>query len=351
MYTREAIDEYYPEALMIPAMKVWKLPQGKEHMYEEKAESGEYFGQIKKDGYWYEFEKTEHYSYLFGKTESKTTGVLTEKSANVPHIMAALNCLPTNTIIVGEVYYPNGTSKTVTTIMGCLPQKAIDRQNEKGLIHYYIHDIIELNGEDLTSKGALERYEILKETYHSFNLDQYDFIELAEVYLDNLSEITINTLNSGEEGIVLKKKDYKYTPEKRPAWSTIKMKQHDTADVICIGFCDATKEYTGKELDTWEFWEDDIPVTKGYFYGWKTAIEIGAYMPDGTLKSIGTIASGLTDDLRQAFADEPDKYINKVCRVDCMSLDSKEYTIRHGIFKGFRDDKNDFDCLVEDIFK
>lgn len=350
-FDEDLIEATYPEAQCIPAMKIWKLPQGKENMYEQMCDNGEYFGEIKKDGYWYEFEKTQNYTYLFGKTTSKVTGLLTEKSANVPHIIEALSALPADTILIGEIYYPNGTSKTVTTIMGCLADKAVQRQNEKGLIHYYIHDIIRLNGEDLINSGALKRYNILKQVFQEYNLTQYPFLELADIILDNIAEETVNALNRGEEGIVLKKKDYPYTPEKRPAWSTIKMKQHDTADVVCMGFCDATKEYTGKELDTWEYWIDGEAVTKGYYFGWKTAIRIGAYNSNGILKEIGTIASGLTDELRADFAACADKYLNKVCRVDCMSLDSKEKTIRHGIFKGFRDDKDAADCLLEDIFK
>ena len=168
----------YPEAKMIDAMKVWKLPAGKESMLSEMCENGEYFLEEKIDGYWYEYEKTDNYAYLFSRNTSVTTGTLSEKSANVPHIMEALACLPQNTIIIGEIYYPGGTSKTVTSVMGCLPAEAIKRQKDNP-IHYYIHDIIEYDGVNLMDEGAESRYSILEAVWNKHNLEQYDFLRLA----------------------------------------------------------------------------------------------------------------------------------------------------------------------------
>jgi len=383
-FDEDLINEYCPEAECIPAMKIWKLPKGKEYLYPEKCDCGEYFGEIKKDGYWYEYEKTENYDYLFSRAASTVTGILTNKIDNVPHIKDAFKDVPKGTIIIGEIYYPGGTSKTVTTVMGCLADKAIERQQKKGLIHYYIYDVIKFEGNDLTEVGALDRYYKCKEIYDKY-LSQYDFIELADIFTKNLAEKTVELLNSGEEGMVLKKKEFHYAPEKRPAWSTIKMKQHDTADVICLGTCSATRDYSGKldlginysgeDAKQWDYWaifKNDvferfapigeriiakgidyktIPVTKGYYYGWCTSIKIGAIDDNGEQVEIGTIASGIDDSLRADLATNPQKYIGSVLKVDCMSLDNSEHTIRHGIFKGFRDDKDAKDCKINDIFK
>lgn len=403
MFSQELIDKTAPGALCIEPMKVWKIPEGKEYKFAEVANSGNYFAELKKDGYWYQFEKTDNKQcYLFSRTVSKTTGILTEKGDNVPHIMEALNILPTGTILIGEIYYPGETSKTVTTIMGCLAPKAIERQKEKGLIHYYVHDIIRYKGEDLISTGAWDRYQTLKELWQEYNLSQYDFLELAEAITENIQEAVSEALARGEEGMVLKKKDCPYSPGKRPAWHNLKIKKVDYLDAICIGFCDATKDYTGKEIESWQYWEvkepsfydcfekdhcfagwvnpklvngnyyhkyiqnrgntnwysqlvkDDeryyAPVTKGYFYGWKTAIKIGAYDSNGKLIEIGTVASGLTDELRQDFAVNPNKYLNKTVMLQCMELDKKEHTLRHAFFKGFRDDKDTSECTIGSIF-
>ena len=67
IYDRNLVNEVFPEAIMVEAMRIWSLPKGRENMLQEKCESGEYFGQIKKDGFWYEFNRTENYCYLFSR--------------------------------------------------------------------------------------------------------------------------------------------------------------------------------------------------------------------------------------------------------------------------------------------
>ena len=366
---KELIEKYAPGADCIEPMKIWKIPEGKEHMFGELAESGDYFAQLKKDGYWYQYEKTSdgEHSYLFSRTVSRTTGILTEKLNNVPHIAVALCNVPNGTTLIGEIYYPGKTSKNVTTIMGCLPQKAIDRQVEQGKIHYYIHDIIKYKSESLINKGAWERYQILKECWEDSGLGNYSFLELAQSFEDNLQERAMKALDDGEEGMVFKKKDAPYSPGKRPAWQTFKIKKIDYLDAVCIGFCDATKEYTGIEIETWGYWvrDDDgkrvqgcyygqkgyTPVTKGYFFGWKTAIAIAAYNEETKrFEQIGTIASGLTDELRKDFAENPEDYLGQVVSLQCMEIDKKEHTCRHGFFKGFRYDKDATDCTISSIF-
>ena len=367
----------YPEAKMIDAMKVWKLPAGKESMLSEICQSGDYFLEEKIDGYWYEYEKTDNYSYLFSRNTSTTTGLLSEKGANVPHIMKALDCMPKNTILIGEIYYPGGTSKTVTTVMGCLPELAVKRQ-ENNPIHYYLHDIIEYDNINLSNLGAEDRYKILVGVWNKHNLSQYDFLRLAQKVDENLEEEISRILKSGGEGVVLKKKDYPYAPGKRPAWSTVKVKQMDSIDLICMGFCPPTKEYTGKELDTWEYWviekQDEngvwieqekvcpykairspeyrtLPISRYYFYGWNTAIKVGAYDSQGELIELGTVSSGLTDDMKRDMTENPQNYLNKVVSLDCMSIDKKEHTLRHPVLKSWRADKDARDCIIDEIFQ
>lgn len=362
------IQEYFPEAIMIPAMKIWSLPKHKEHELQKHCNSGEYFAQEKKDGYFYQFNKTENYSYLFSRNESASNGLLTEKINNVPHIKEALECLPKDTIIIGEIYVPNGTSKDTTRIMGCLPAEAIKRQSTEGKIHFFMHDIIYYKGQSLLNTVAQDRYKILYNLFNELNLGRFEFLELAKVYYDNIFQTLGNILEQGGEGMVLKRKEAVYSPRQKPAWSAIKCKKVDYSDVVCIGFEEATKEYTGKEIDNWLYWENKetgdkvygdyygstsslVPVTKPYFYGWKTSIKIGGYTKDGELKEIGTVSSGLTDELKQDLSENPDKYLGKVVEVQCMEKNNKEYTFRHPILKRFRDDKNPKECTIKEIFR
>ena len=372
-FSKELLDKYAPEAECIQAMKIWKLPDGKENMFPSICNSGEYFAELKKDGYWYQYEKTEHYDYLFSRNVSKTTGILTEKLANVPHIKKAFAELPTGTILIGEIYYPRKTSKDVTKIMGCLSDEAIIRQQTSGLIHFYLHDVIKYNGVDLQNEGAWVRYQILIKIWNKFNLQQYNYLELAKSVEDDIQEFTAAALNAGEEGVVLKKRDAVYSPDKRPAWSSIKVKKMDFLDCICIGFEDATKQYNGKELNTWEYWIETMsgnlyhgrylndagcvmiktpmePITKPYFYGWKTSIRLGVYDDNNKIIEIGTVSSGLTDELKADFAKHPEKYLNRVVAIQCMEKNKDDHTLRHAFFKGFRDDKDVKDCRLTDLF-
>ena len=359
---------------MIEPMKIWKLPDNKEHMFSEICESGNYFAQEKIDGFWYQFEKTSNHSYLFSRSTSVVSGLLSEKSANVPHIVEALDVLPPNTILIGEIFYPQKTSKDVTTIMGCLPKTAIERQ-KNNLIHYYVHDIIYYNDVNLINTAAINRYKILEKIWEKHNLSQYGFLHLAEAFEQNIEVKTAEILNNGGEGVVLKKKDLPYYPGKRPAWSTLKIKKTDTVDLVCIGFCNATKEYTGKELETWPYWEKSIdlfesetvnsflktdichygeegwfPITKGWYHGWKTAMRIGAYDDNGNLVEIGTVSSGLTDTDKERMATHPQEYLNQVFCLSCMEKDNKEHTLRHPILIGKHPDKSAKDCKISEIF-
>lgn len=392
----------YPEALIIEPMKINKIPEGKEHMFPSLCESGEYFAQLKKDGYWYMYEKTDNHAYLFSRNKSVETGVLTEKSENVPHIMDALAHLPAGTIIIGEIYYPGKRSKDVTPIMGSLPEKAWERQTgEYGYLHYYIHDMIRYKGTDLISYGASVRYELLKRVFELHMLDRYVvgdnsevFIELAERVDENIQEFVAGALEAGEEGAVLKKKTAPYTPGKRPAWDTIKIKKTDTCDAVCMGFSDPTKyyngkldvgpNYTGKDSESWPYWVIEehpwnnkvdldfivterkvpigkqecvrspmfttMPVTKAYYYGWKTSMDVGAYDKDGNLIKIGSVSSGLTESLQCAAGYNPEVFIGKTVKLAGMEKDRKEKTLRHFYFKGFHEDKPASDCLIDEIF-
>lgn len=384
-FNTDKIKELYPEVeeMLIPPMLIHK---GTDSQL-KNCDNGEWFAQLKKDGILAIFYKTEHYSYLFTRTISKKTGLPVEKSANVPHIIEAFHDIPPNTIIVGELYYPGKTSKDCTSVLGCLPEKAIERQNGTyGPIHYYIYDCLGYNGTSLLNYDNWTRYQVLQAIWKKriplFEWEEgestvrafYPYIELAEAVEADIYPAIGAALAAGEEGMVIKKKTALYEPGKRPQ-TMLKAKQVDNIDAVIIGFKDPEPNYTGKEIETWQYWinpdneerypigcyynkyiTEEIsmfytPVTKHHYYGWKNAIEIGAYDSNGQLKSIGTIASGLTDFMREDMSLHPENYLNKVCEIQCMMKDNKEQTLRHGFFLQLREDKNETDCKISEIFK
>jgi ATP-dependent DNA ligase len=356
--------------------------------------NGEWCLQEKKDGCFYQLEKIDDdHIYLFSRTKSKKTGELAEKGANVPHIIEwAREYLPDDTVLLGEIYIPGGHSNDVTSIMGCLPKNAIARQEASDWVHYYVFDCIYYAGNNLCDNTFETRFGYYLEymLYDCFELGNYiggyhpacKYVEMATTYTlkenanigvgcssfqEKLNEIFAN----GGEGAVFKRLDSIYEPDKRPM-TCFKMKEHvDSVDLICMELLDPVKEYTGKELETWPYWYDTkleeemyaaegaiprmiesdrfYPVTKHYFFGWKNGMRLGAYK-DGKLVEVGRVASGLTDELREDMAAHPDNYIGKVVQISCMSLNKKDHTVRHPVFERMRPDKNEEDCLLNEIF-
>ena len=166
--------------------------------------------------------------------------------------------------------------------------------------------------------------------------------------------------------MVLKRKDGVYEPGKRPK-SVIKAKKVDFADCVIIGFEAPTVEYYGKEIESWPYWirksddmrvqgifygnEDYYAATKPHFNKWfSSRIKIGAYADDGTMIEIGTIHSGISDDMKKDMSENPDNYLFKPCAIQMMEVDKKEKTIRHGFFKFMREDLLAEDCTLSKIF-
>lgn len=342
----------YPESLQIEPMKYANKPSDSQVL--AAWESGNWIAQEKKDGAWYQLEKTDSgYIYLFGRTLSKTTGEYTEKIANVPHIESWASYLPNGTTLIGEIYVPGGKSNDVTKIMGCTPANAYKRQFESdaygGPIHYYVFDCIRFKGIDLCNMGTVDRYVRLELGLDGLWDDPY--VELATAYFDNFEEHLKKIFATGGEGMVFKHMDCPYRAGKRTtANQMFKYKEHlDSIDLVCMELLDPVKEYTGKEIDTWQYYENEIPVTKPYYFGWKNAMRLGAYK-DGKLVEVCRVASGLTDEMRQDMANNPNNYLNKVIEIECMSINKKDGTVRHPVFKTVRTDKNAADCLWEEIF-
>lgn len=339
--------ELYPGSLQIPAMLYSKAPDGEKLLRE--LGSKKYIGQEKIDGSFYQLEKTDDgHIYLFSRAISKKTGELSEKIANVPHIKEWAEQLPNGTILIGEIYVPGGKSNDTTKIMGALPEKAIERQKDNP-IHYYVHDMIRYNGKSLIDTDFEHRYSDLCE-HIDIECDNPDWLRVASSFTGYDMYKTIQRyLDGGSEGCVIKLKSGLYLPGKRPVWNFKVKEQVDSLDFVILDLLDPEKEYTGKELDTWKYYKDDVPVTKDYYMGWKNALSVGAYK-DGKLVYVGRVASGLTDEMKAHMTKEPDLYIGSVCEIQAMSIDKERKTFRHPRLISMRFDKNPNECQLDEIF-
>lgn len=334
-------------------MKVAKAPNN----YLEFLKNEKILGTIKKDGYWETIIKENNQVYMFSRSVSKTTGFYSEKIDNVPHLKNwAMKNLPNGTCLVGEAYYPGGTSKDVTKILGCLPEKAIERQaGNYGNLHYYIHDLLKYNGYDYVANqlSYSKRYSDLCK-YIDIQAEHIPEVEIAGVWDSaycNLARVTEQELLDGEEGMVFRTESGLYLPGKRRPNIMFKIKESiDTIDLVITDLLDPEKIYTGKDPGSWPYQEDGVPVTKAYYLGWKNAFELSAYDNNNNLVPVARVASGLTDQMREDIAKNPDNYLGKVCTISAMSVDPQELSIRHPVFIDIRYDKDPKECKIEGIF-
>jgi hypothetical protein len=173
------------------------------------------------------------------------------------------------------------------------------------------------------------------------------------------------------EGVVLQRADGIYEPGKRPARKSIKVKKELDNEIDCFltgVYKPSTWEYTGKEIENWTYWWDDknerkmeglfyeeysrglplTPITKGAFYGWAGAVEIGVVKNEEIIP-IGWI-SNVTEGIKTAIVNENELCKFKVCKVSAMLIEHDTHALRHARIMEWRDDISWKDCTYEKIF-
>ena len=154
-------------------------------------------------------------------------------------------------------------------------------------------------------------------------------------------------------------------PGKRSARKTLKVKKEIANTIDCFftgNFTAPSKEYTGKEIESWKYWinlqtgqkmEGEFykeysegspiePITKPYFNGWAGSLEIGLVKGDKVVP-IGLL-SGLADEIKANAAE----YKGKVIEISCMEI-LKTGGLRHAKLIQFRPDKNWKECTWDQI--
>jgi ATP-dependent DNA ligase len=277
-----------------------------------------------------------------------------EKTLNFPHVVKFLKQLRMkNLILDGEMHYPGKTSQYAVSVTGANTDNAIAFQEQNGYIHYTIYDILRTPKSSWLIKNTyLERRKLLEHFYEKFVMgtEMEEFIHISEMRHEGKREYVEDLIARGLEGGVLKQKTSLYMMGKSPMWQWMKIKKADSTDLVIMGFLPGKKDYEGKELSSWKYWEDDpvtnepIPVTKAYAMGWIGRIILGAYV-DGTLTKICT-AAGFKESLQEDMTNNPDSYIGRVARVDFMELTTDGFP-RHPTFKDMHEDKMPEECTWE----
>ena len=327
--------------------------------------SGNYVGARKIDGAFYKFWKDENGNMeLLGRSKG-VGGDYLNKFDWVPQLHPFFKSLPNGTCLIGEIYFPgNEGSNKVTSIMGCLKEKAIARQESGPKLHYYIFDILAYNRVSYLDLIIEDRIKSLLDCQrrHGDGFQEWaDYSEGEELW-NQLQLI----LAEGGEGVVITKKGTCYQPGKRPARQTLKIKKElsETLDCFFTGRAQApTRIYSGISLPSWQYWENPVtgeklegtyyrdymvgkpiqPVTKSYFMGIAGSLEIGV-LKDGKVYPLGWL-SGLSEEIKGNYRD----YTGKCLEVGAMQF-TDDRALRHAKMVRLRPDLNMEDCTYEKIF-
>lgn len=345
---------------------------------EQAIESGEYIWSEKFDGNFLRAVITPNRNALQTRgisTITKTYGEVQDKVLFWDSITSAFN--NGITVLLGEGYVPGGIDATVGSILRSLPPKALARQKDIKM-EYRIFDVLALDGISFLDKPIEERIQYIPIVVNRINdplVKEVVFHNMDENFFDDIGEIFAR----GGEGAVCYKKGILYTPGKRSsAWTTIKVKQEISSeiDAFITGIVPGERVYTGKDLASWQLWENQrtgeklvgsyfgeyqtggayIPITKNYFNDWPGAIQVSVY--DNNKNEIPLCkVSGLTEDFKTSLRDEPERWIGCPISISGMMVSSAKadsegngISIRHPLLKRIREnDISKDDCTLAKI--
>lgn len=345
--------------------------------------------QLKRDGVRGIIHFTESGNRIFGRKAGKSDN---KRPLEMTHNLPSLANKQMPTALLGlsmdcEIYCPG---KTSAEIAGAVNPNRVDSPVDwEEDIEYWVFDIPTLYGKE-NPYPFIQRAHLLDMIFTSYGWAKYPIYlkPLCHVstIFENKRESLQAWLQNGEEGGVLKKLDSPYlfsydTEGKRSTQTWVKAKKAFDADYIITGFQEPEKEYTGKYLESWTYWETDlgvkyygekrssgdIPTTKFYHYGWIGAIEYGLWMhqdqfkkyqpENSNMRVIATdgpmvltplgFTSGFSEDLRLKISINPQDYEGKVVRIGGMMINPDTLAVRHPALDMIRWDKDPKECRLE----
>ena len=368
-YELEAMRYYSPSTS-------WSAEKKKKNA-EEKIFSGDWLGSMKKDGTFCMCGRNLNGEIFLRPRARNVKKEFVNKVDWVPQFHDFLNSIDPGTVFLGEVYLPNNEqAKATTSILNCLLPKSLKRQeNEENRLYLYIFDVLAEKGQSYLNKRAEERFDLLdtfSKTYPNKYVSWAEYYKGKELW-NKLQEY----LADGREGMVITHKDSPYDPGKRSAKKTLKIKKEvqETIDCVIMGANAPSREYNGKEIESWPYWFDELenefitakaymreyhtniyaayvegapvrPVTKNWFFGWAGSLKLGLYDGD-KLVHVGDL-SGITDEMKKFWKN----YVGTVVEISCMEISENQQGgkgFRHPKLINIREDKNAKDCTIDQI--
>ena len=302
------------------------------------------------------------------------------------------------TRIMAEVYYDKGIDRNVGSVLRASPIKSKSIQDEEFYVQaskttkfnakdkrdiegnefrnqklkWRIFDIWYYDGESLMNTPWIERQKYVKLAAERINHPLVTYVHsypMDETFYDKLN--TIFAANG--EGVVVYKNSGLPEPGKRTAHKTLKVKREleHLIDCVITGMEPATADYTGKEIGTWQYWQDTRsgekiigqlfgdyqngrsirPISRGAYMGWPGAIYVSVYDNNQQLVQLCKVAN-LTDDFKESLKDNFQEWY--LCPVTIGGMAISEATglsVRHPYLKSIRKgDLDPLDCTLNKIF-
>lgn len=384
--------------------KYWSFPSSyskekRETEIQNMILSGQYYYQLKTDGNYSAFicdfdgEKS-----IISRGKSTITKEYCHLEDRLFFFNAVATAFDKPTRIMAEIYYDKGIDRQVGSVLRAKPEKSKSIQDEEyyqkiqQTVHFTpkdkrdiegnefrgqklkwrIFDVWYYNGENLMTTPWLERQKYVKAAAERINnplVSYVPYYPMNDTTYDNLAKI----FESGGEGIVCYREDGYPEPGKRTAHKTLKIKTEveHLLDVFFTSLDTCKRNYEGKELSTWQYWENIKtgekvlgeyfgeyqlggsyePITRNYYYGWPGAIFCSVYDNNGNIIPLCKV-SNLTDELKEDLRDNFDtKWYLCPATIGGMALSTAAgLSVRHPYLKSIR--KNDIDpkdCTLSKI--
>lgn len=399
--------EDYVKSDVIPIEPMTAKEEEREVELRKMLESNSgYYVEEKLDGTRATLHFREEGTRAFSRRISKKTNWYAENSDSLPHIRDLVVPNLFGTVLDGEMYIPNRPFKDVSSTLNCNPSKAIERQLELGRVHLKAFDIIYYKGIYIAQLPLRMRKQYLSKVIRELREIDVDYIEEIQYsddrieikpienfiyrpnyfpYLkealegqENKSVISLDKkayyeyiVATGGEGVILKNAEGKYYHKRGREYT--KIKKFLTKDCIILGFNEPTKEYKGKAPKTWEYYEDEKPVSKFYKMNWVGNIRFGVIITkeeekdllnkgkikptdihsieiEGEVKTVLEVGecSGYDEDTREYFTNNQDKLIGTTVEILANELFNDTGKLRHPRFHRLRPDKSPLACIFKD---
>lgn len=262
------------------------------------------------------------------RRQAKKTGLMNEKTNNVPHIRSLYQEELEGTVLDGEVIYI-GSANTLgltQTMMNSLPEKSIELQRQRGWVTFKAFDCIRYKGRNVEDKPLRQRKELLDKVIaliydnvpESKNFIQVSHLVSAVDYRENFVQIT----SDGGEGIILKKLGSAYRD--KHCW--LKVKNEEFFDAFVTGW----EKGQGRNSEVCGFLKFSV---------WNENHD--------AMVEIARVGS-LSDDLRKDIAENYAKYHLEVAELKAQEV-TKFLRLRHPRIQRWRPDKGDAECGIDRI--